>query len=660
MQFPSSYVETGKANQRMAGHNWALIAILLVGTLFRWSALGSMNDMLHFDEAHNGIDALSLLHSPRLTPFFPGNFGRESGWFYCLAPFLAIFGASPFALRLASSMTGILTLAALYRLGREVLGRGGATWATAVLAILYWHVHLSHLSLRAILLPLIGALAFASLLRARRTNALSQWIVGGLELGLLAYTYYPARLWIIYALVLLVWWALQDREKRRNILAAVVIAVLFSLPLLLYTNAHPQESFNRPSAVGVFDLDGIRHNLYLWAEAWFHQGDLYAEFNLPGRPILDPYLGVLFVVGMVSLPFVVKRRWHSLWLIGWAFLAVLPSILSDQAPNFLRAIGLTLPVALVAGAGCWSIERGVRRVWDRRIAYVFPLGFLIVGGMTSYQDFHLRWLRHPEVFGFMEQHVNRAIGFVKTSTPDEMPVYFSPFSPLHSVLFFRKADLSPRQVGAFDSHYCLVVSDVPAAYVSVTTYEPLFRQTLSLWADTTILRQDQTASQASPRYTIFRATPHPESLAGESQDAPVFDDAIRLSLLSPISFTIDAGETISFYLGLRALRPLDQVYSVFVHLYGEPTPYEGGALWAQGDSWICASYPTVFWHSNETIIQEFVLPVPADVPSGPYVIAVGVYQSPSGARLPVTAPESQEWDYFVLRQVEIVEAQKGR
>ena len=647
-----------KVGHKLADFNWPLIAVLLLGALFRWTALEPMNDLLHFDEAHNGIDVLALLRSPKLTPFFPRNFGREGGWFYCLAPFIAVFGASPFALRLASTMTGVLTLAALYRLGCEILGRRGATWATAALSVLNWHVHLSYLGLRAILLPLIGALAFASLLRAHRTNVLSRWIVGGLELGLLAYTYFSARVWMIYAFVLLVWWALRDRKKRRGILAAVIVAMAVSLPLLLYTCTHPQEALNRPGEVGVFDRQGIRHNLELWAKAWFHQGGLYAKFNLPGRPILDPYLGILFLVGLVSLPFVVRQRWHGLWLVGWAFFAVLPSVVSDQAPNYLRAIGLTLPIALVAGMGARVIERGVRRVLNKSLAFVLPLVLLTVAGVAGYRDF-LRWMDHPEVFGLMEGHVTQAINFVKAATPDEMPVYFSPFSPLHPVLYFREADLAPRQVGAFDSHHCLVVSDVPATYVSLTLYEPLFEQTLLQWADTTVLWQDAN-SEGQPRYTIFQTTPHLESLVTEDQRASVFGDALRLSLLSPLPSKIEAGQTLSFKLGLRALRPLDRVYSVFVHLYGEPTPYEGGPSWAQGDSWLCASYSTVFWHLNETVIQEFELPVPADVPSGHYVIAVGVYESPAGDRLPLTAPAPQQWDYSELHEIEIGEANGGR
>ena len=49
----------------------------------------------------------------------------------------------------AKSILEILTLAAATKLGRELFGRRGAVWTLAALAGLYWHVHISHLALRA-------------------------------------------------------------------------------------------------------------------------------------------------------------------------------------------------------------------------------------------------------------------------------------------------------------------------------------------------------------------------------------------------------------------------------------------------------------------------------------------------------------------------------
>ena len=397
-------VEIKDTNRTPPFPNWLLLAILLAGAFLRCAALGAMEDMLHYDEAYNGVDALSLLQYPRLTPFLPGNYGRESGWCYILTLFIALFGVRPFSLRLAAALVSVLTLVASYALGKELFGRRGATLTAAALAVLYWSVHLSHLALRANLLPLVGTLAFAALLHAQRTNALRWWVIGGLCTGLLGYTYYSAYFWILYAFVLLAWWAVGDREKRRGAGLALLIAMLVLLPMGSYALSH-REVLARPGMVGVFGPREVWNNMLLWARAWFQQGDPNAEFNLPGRPILDLWLGILFLLGLASLPSVTRRRWHGLWVVGLALCAVLPSLLSDQVPHFLRAVGLTIPIALTTGAGAGAVERVTRRLAGRAVAALLPLALLTMSGIATYRDFYGRWLNHPEVFIFMEKHI---------------------------------------------------------------------------------------------------------------------------------------------------------------------------------------------------------------------------------------------------------------
>ena len=145
--------------------------------------------MLHYDEAFTAVDALSLMRDFRLTPFLPGNFGRESGWAYFLIPFLATLGHGLFAIRFAATVTGFLALTAIYRLGRELFptqpAKDVAIWSMGSMAVLYWHVHLSHLVLRVNLFIVVGTLATAILLRAYRRNKLTLWVAGGACLGLI-------------------------------------------------------------------------------------------------------------------------------------------------------------------------------------------------------------------------------------------------------------------------------------------------------------------------------------------------------------------------------------------------------------------------------------------------------------------------------------------
>ncbi|MBN1934018.1 MAG: glycosyltransferase family 39 protein [Anaerolineae bacterium] len=630
--------------------NWPLLIALLIAAWFRWASLARMDNMLHYDEAYNGMDIVSLLDHPHLTPFFSNNFGRESGWLYLAAPFVAVLGARPLSLRLLSTMIGVLTVAAVYRLADELFSKATALGAAATLAVLYWHVHISQLALRAILYPLLGVVTLICLLRARATNRCRWWIGGGLALGLMVYTYFAARSWMAYAAITLLFWAIRSKSWRRGAVLACGLAALVALPLGIYTATHPEAALMRADTVGVFALDGIAGNLWAWTRAWFGQGDTIPEFNLQGRPILDPFLGILVLVGLIGAFWAARRRWDMPWLFGLALFAALPSILSQDAPHFLRAVGLTIPIALIVGAGAWTLQHLARRFLPAWSAVALPLLALAASGGIAYCDFHQRWLNEPQTFWFMEEHINRAANWIKAATPEDIPVYFSPFSPGHPVLIFRSRDLAPRRVGTFDMHQCLVVPDRPAVYVALTQYAPDFERTLSDWAEVTVLAQDENGSGGSPRYIILAAAPNPSPLLGEQVQDFVFDGYIHLDNTQSISETAHAGDVVPVQLVLSADHTPDRPYSVFVHLYGDPSPYDGGQIWGYGDQQICVSYPTHFWQPGETIIQNFDLSLLSETPPGDYQIAVGLYESPAGDRLPVAG---QENDYVVLAAVHV-------
>ena len=75
----------------------------------------------------------------------------------------------------------------------------------------------------------------------------------------------------------------------------------------------------------------------------------------------------------------------------------------------------------------------------------------------------------------------------------------------------------------------------------------------------------------------------------------------------------------------------------------------------QADSQLCTSYPAHLWRVDETIVQTLLLQVPGDAEVGPYLIGLGMYPFPDGARLPVTLPTGSVHDYVALHDVSIVE-----
>ncbi len=629
-----------------------VLLAVLGGVFLRWASLESMGTMLHHDEAWHGIDALAIIRDPRWVPFLPNNFGRESGWVYWIIPYVLVFNADPFGLRLAATIVGILTLAAAYRLGREIYGNVGAFWSVASLGVFYWHVHFSHQALRAQLYVLLGTLTAALLLRAHRTNERRYWILGGVGLGSLAYTYFASFGWIFYFGALVAAVALLDSRRRRGALLTLGIAALLILPIALFFVTHTEQFMARPGTVSAISRGGIVGNTQKWLGAWFQRGDANAEFNTPGRPILGPITGVLFFLGLGGLVFLPRKRSYGPLLLGWGIVALMPSLLSNLAPHFLRASGMTVPIGLILGSGALVLTWVMRRLQQPALAMALPALLLVLVGFDTYADFHVTWVRDPETFILMEQHINQGINYIREETESDRYVYFTPFTPAHPVILFRSPNLAPRPVAAFDSHQCLVIPNHDAVYMSLTMYEPSFQSRLAAWADVTPLFKDSAGPGGKERYTVFSAHPH---LNDEFRPDVTFGDQLNVGLLRPLSTTVSSGGTLPVALGIRPRQTLDTSYSLFVHLYGDPTPYEGGQLWGQADSQICASYPAHLWRTEETIVQEFPLTI-GDLPPGEYDVAIGVYSFPEGPRLPALH-EGREaaLDYVVVHTLEVTE-----
>jgi hypothetical protein len=96
----------------------------------------------------------------------------------------------------------------------------------------------------------------------------------------------------------------------------------------------------------------------------------------------------------------------------------------------------------------------------------------------------------------------------------------------------------------------------------------------------------------------------------------------------------------------QALRRMDESYKFFLHLYDA----KSGALAAQVDvmprDW---TYPTTAWQAGEVVSDELHLSL-SEVPAGMYHLAVGVYDSDTGERLPMRSAGASS-DVLILQEI---------
>ncbi len=110
------------------------------------------------------------------------------------------------------------------------------------------------------------------------------------------------------------------------------------------------------------------------------------------------------------------------------------------------------------------------------------------------------------------------------------------------------------------------------------------------------------------------------------------------------------GETVSVALRWRALRAMDEDYTVFVHLVGPD-----GRLHGQVDTWpVQGSYSTSRWVTGEELSDPYEVGLDPDSPPGHYQVEVGWYLLATMQRLPILDVDGQPiGDFFVVGEFDV-------
>lgn len=420
---------------------WAPLLVLAVAAFFRLWRLEDFPPGLHSDIGVNGLDARDVLRG-QLAVFFPRNFGREPLFIYLQALLVGVAGASPFVMNFAAAIVGTLAVAASYRLALELFGWRVALFGALLVAVSMWSVTLSRLGLRASSLPLFVAVTLFFLWRTLRRGRRLDAALAGAVLGLSLYTYIAARMLplLVAALCLLEWPAARRRWRELAIVA--VVALLVAGPELLYFARHWEELSRRAWDVSVFnqaatEVEGARTTpleaLANTAGMFFASGDRNWRHNWPGRPLFDLGLAVLFVAGLGLALWRAGRESAYRWPLAWLVVMALPTALSHESPNFLRALSVVPAASLFPALVLGHLTRF-------RLGWAVGAAIVLATGVTTYRLYFDRWGPHIDNYW---AHDGNLPGVAQVVQARPEPLVFISIDRRPTVLF-----LAPRSAEA--------------------------------------------------------------------------------------------------------------------------------------------------------------------------------------------------------------------
>jgi len=628
--------DCGERRLPWSAARWTLLAVLLVSAGLRFWALPSFPPGIEHDEVAEVLIAEGILEG-RHALFFSEAYGQEPLFLYLVAAMRFLVGRNVLALRFVSASIGLLVVAAGARVAYRLTNERAAVMTAAGIGVSLWPVFWSRVGLRGMLLPLtiaLGADALWAILGGKKVRR--NVLLAGTWFGLSAYTYLAARgvPILLLSLVALLW--LFDRKRLRchcrALLAALLLAALFAAPLAIHLLQ------NEESQTRVYEVDAplqalkqgnvgpVLVNVPRLAGMFTVRGDATERNNFPNRPVFaEPVWAVFFVLGVgVALWRVADVRYG--FMLAWLVVMLSPSLVTIEAPSFVRTLG-TLPVVMILLAvGTESLWQLVQRSRPGLIALpvaILAVAFVSNVGLTV-GDYFVRWTQVPEVaFAWQGDLVEVAAWLdadpeVTSATVGGLSTSSMDASSLD--LLMRREDVTVRwcdpgsPLGAGGG----LVVPAEGGKLVIPAVVPLNRDiAYAIGAEHDAVSEDRGA------FVIYRLGQPvvPERVLAE------YEGQVALAGMHVPEADVLPGQLLTLR-SMWVARDGDHPdLKAYVHLLDAE-----GALRAQHDGLDC---PAPFWMEGDVIVQMHYLQLPEDLPTGAYTVRVGLYDRQTLAPYPL-------------------------
>lgn len=359
---------------RHRGEVLALAALIGVGAVLRFWLLGVLPRIINGDEGLIGTWAQDIGRaSGMLTMPFSAMDGVGTLYLAVMQQVIAVFGPTPFALRLLPALAGTLAIPATYLFARQILGPRVALIAAALLTFSHVHIHFSRtVAVSYIYATLFVPLALYFLITGFERRSPLRLVLCVLAVGIHINIYVDGWVWLaLIPLILAAWW-LIDRTiyaGQRGLLGlfAVATAVILT-PMIIWASVFPAEFFARMAVDGTIASGWLANESVITGKPQLQLlGELlltalgtfthlpFVDFYGVGVPTLDPLSAALGVIGlMIAL----WRTWdrNIVALNGWFWAGVVALGPTTVPPStYHYRLLVVLPAALILCALAFDV-----------------------------------------------------------------------------------------------------------------------------------------------------------------------------------------------------------------------------------------------------------------------------------------------------------------
>ncbi len=647
-----------------------IILILLLALALRTYRLTELPPGLTHDEANHGREAIEILDGV-LRYYFPLNYGSEPLYSYMVAGTMAYLGEGIFALRMVNVIFGLGAIAATYIWSKQAFDKTTALITALLMALSFWPLASSREALRAGMLPFFMTMAvwfFWRIIYGKQSGEnrtverdkppVSRWrmilLLLGFALSILItlHIYLAARVaWLLFPIYMLYLILLHRQtflHSWKPVLAGLLLAGILSIPMFVYLANNPQ-SQTRLSMLGSTlqqvqegDLLPVVENSAqaLLAFVWPGYGDHFLAYNIPGRPVFDALTAAFFIIGLAVCLWRWKRPSY-IFVLLWFLVGIIPSLITGSTANTTRNIAALPAAFIIPAVGFVTLARllaqrfGISR---RAVILVGSIVWLLFAGLVATRDYFQIWGQSAEVRGAYQHTLIEELGYLNEKELENQPVTISTVypGPAHdSSIAMVVSGTDAEQMRWVDARYAMLLPEGKSAHALIpdsTPYHPAFDGLLQP-VERVTLRDDD----LDPGYTFFSVDGAADRFPENAEPLADFGGALQLVEAQWLSPQVTAGETAEL---LTVWRVNDPTLVGPVHLPTSTTDVVFFTHVIDPDQNIVAQRdaldaPAWSWQPGDVILQIHPITVPADIQPGDYAASVGIYDRPTGKRLPL-------------------------
>lgn len=459
------------------------ILVVFLAAALRFSYITYNPPSLNWDEVSHGYNAYSILTTGKdeWGVAFPIIFRAYGDYKLPVYIYLTtipekLFGLNAFAVRLPSVLAGIGTVIFTYYLTLELFKKKNlAVLASFLVAVEPWSLFLSRGAFEANLsLFFIVSGIYFFLKSLRKAGSL---VTSVILLGLSVWTYNSTRVFVPLILAVLIFLYRGEllaifRKNKALFFSSLSILVFFFIPMFVQLlQPVGQARYGKVSIIdsgAIAKIDAARASSKLpsllnrainnkvtyfatsflknWISHYsvgflFSKGGSNYQFSIPGRGII--YWPDVLPIAVGLLWLVIKRSRENIVLLAWFILASIPSAVTNEAPQVLRAITMLPTPMIITGIGISEVAGWLNRKAKISVTLVTAFYAVLIFGFlenyltdyfTNYRmNYSWSWqYGYEQVVDYVRAHYSEYDKIITTKNygePHEFFLFFLSWSP---------------------------------------------------------------------------------------------------------------------------------------------------------------------------------------------------------------------------------------